>query len=662
MPDLPPEAESALRVALAKEPFARYGSASAFHGALATALDGGAALSLTVSAREAGVRPAAAAGARALGRAGAATDRARGRDRAAVGARATRRRTAPGSSSPSPARPAPASRRSSTAFLAQVRVRWPKSLVALGRASEHFAAAEPYAPFLDALGQLLRGPRARAGRGGARLASADLGGPPARARRRCPAARARSCSKGAAAATACRASSRRSSASSSRASRWCSRSRTCTGPTRPRSTCWASSRRGSPGWPAAGRRDLPAGGGRDRAPSAARPARASWRGAPALDRALARRRSARVEVAAYLARELGAPPPDDLVEFVFRRSDGNPLFLVNVLNHLLQSGAIERREGEVVFARALSSVERTLPEGIVAVIAPEGRAAGGGRPTAARGRERRGRGVHRRARRRARRAGRGRRRGAAARHRPAPPADRAGGRGRVPRRRALEPLPLRPLALPERLLRRRWRRSGASALHLRAGEELARRHAARPQAALVPPGGRTSRRGATSRARSRSTLAAAELAAWRNPKDARPAAREGARARRAAARVRLASHARRPPRPARPPRCRDRRVRRRRGALRPRRGGDLRGAAARARLARRAHHARPHPPRARRERARFRRLRARARARRRPRAGLGRPLLPVQEHRLLGGRRSPRTSAPRRATRISRTRSAGSRC
>lgn len=74
------------------------------------------------------------------------------------------------------------------------------------------------------------------------------------------------------------------------------------------------------------------------------------------------------EVAAFLERELGAPPPAELVEFALRRTEGNPLFLLNVLNHLLQSGAVTRDGGRVVLARSLDSMDRIVPEGIVALI------------------------------------------------------------------------------------------------------------------------------------------------------------------------------------------------------------------------------------------------------------------------------------------------------
>ena len=74
------------------------------------------------------------------------------------------------------------------------------------------------------------------------------------------------------------------------------------------------------------------------------------------------------EVAAFLTRELGAEPPPELVDFALRRTEGNPLFLLNVLNHLLQSGAVTRDGDRVVLARSLDSMDRIVPEGMVALI------------------------------------------------------------------------------------------------------------------------------------------------------------------------------------------------------------------------------------------------------------------------------------------------------
>lgn len=76
----------------------------------------------------------------------------------------------------------------------------------------------------------------------------------------------------------------------------------------------------------------------------------------------------RGDAEALLARELGAAPPPELVELALRRTEGNPLFLVNLLAHLRSSGALVRRDGKLVLLRSVDSLEQSLPEGIAAVI------------------------------------------------------------------------------------------------------------------------------------------------------------------------------------------------------------------------------------------------------------------------------------------------------
>lgn len=249
-------------------------------------------------------------------------------------------------------------------FLARARARHPEAWVALGRAAEHFASAEPFSPFLDALGGLLSGP------GRAELAPAIE----------------------------------------------------TLAPT------WAAH---FPAWVGSGAREEALGGlrSRDRMPREllalierlgeerplilaledlhwADPASVDLLAflAPRLDALplllVATYRPADVEIErhplrgllrhlaqgslpwteivppplgaaeteALLARELGLAPPAELVELVLRRTEGNPLFLLSVLNHLLQSGTLVRREGQLLLLRSLPSIERTLPDGIAAVI------------------------------------------------------------------------------------------------------------------------------------------------------------------------------------------------------------------------------------------------------------------------------------------------------
>ncbi len=229
---------------------------------------------------------------------------------------------------------------------------------------------------------------------------------------------------------------------------------------------------------------------------------------------------ARPEVAAWLARELGIAPPDELIDFALRRSEGNPLFLVNVLNHLFHTGALERRSGEVVFGRPLSSVDRTLPDGIAAVIRQkvdrldaadqkllEAASVEGEQFTAAlvsslvaseelEVEER----LHR----------------VAKLHRLIEPAGETEFPIGTSSSRFRFVHSLYQHALYDALAPKR-----RELFHRRAAEELERLHAPRPQASLVPTAvhfekGRDFPRAIGKR------LAAAELSAWRNPKDARP--------------------------------------------------------------------------------------------------------------------------------------------
>jgi tetratricopeptide (TPR) repeat protein len=74
------------------------------------------------------------------------------------------------------------------------------------------------------------------------------------------------------------------------------------------------------------------------------------------------------EVRRYLEEALGATVPADLVRFVHARTEGNPLFVVNMLDHLLQSGAVQRGPGGAIMARSVSSIEESVPQGLMAVL------------------------------------------------------------------------------------------------------------------------------------------------------------------------------------------------------------------------------------------------------------------------------------------------------
>jgi hypothetical protein len=74
------------------------------------------------------------------------------------------------------------------------------------------------------------------------------------------------------------------------------------------------------------------------------------------------------EVRRYLEEALGTTVPADLVRFVHARTEGNPLFVVNMLDHLLSSGAVQRGPGGAVMARSVSSIEENVPQGLMAVL------------------------------------------------------------------------------------------------------------------------------------------------------------------------------------------------------------------------------------------------------------------------------------------------------
>jgi tetratricopeptide (TPR) repeat protein len=74
------------------------------------------------------------------------------------------------------------------------------------------------------------------------------------------------------------------------------------------------------------------------------------------------------DVRAYVSSELGQEPPAGIVEFVHRKTEGNPLFVTNVVNHLLQTGALVRHPDRLALGRSLESIEESVPEGLMGVL------------------------------------------------------------------------------------------------------------------------------------------------------------------------------------------------------------------------------------------------------------------------------------------------------
>jgi predicted ATPase len=68
------------------------------------------------------------------------------------------------------------------------------------------------------------------------------------------------------------------------------------------------------------------------------------------------------DVAAYIAGRLGGPVAAPLAAFIHERTDGNALFLVNIVDHLAEQGLVERREGQWTLRDGAEAKLTSLPE------------------------------------------------------------------------------------------------------------------------------------------------------------------------------------------------------------------------------------------------------------------------------------------------------------
>jgi predicted ATPase/DNA-binding winged helix-turn-helix (wHTH) protein len=71
-----------------------------------------------------------------------------------------------------------------------------------------------------------------------------------------------------------------------------------------------------------------------------------------------------VDVDAYVAGRLGGPAEDSLAVFVHERTEGNALFMVNIVEHLVQQRLVVRREGEWALRERAETIVASLPEGL----------------------------------------------------------------------------------------------------------------------------------------------------------------------------------------------------------------------------------------------------------------------------------------------------------
>ena len=68
------------------------------------------------------------------------------------------------------------------------------------------------------------------------------------------------------------------------------------------------------------------------------------------------------DVTAYVTGRLGGPVAVTLAEFVHGRTDGNALFMVNIVEHLVQQGLVIRREGQWSLQEGVEAKVASLPE------------------------------------------------------------------------------------------------------------------------------------------------------------------------------------------------------------------------------------------------------------------------------------------------------------
>jgi len=69
-------------------------------------------------------------------------------------------------------------------------------------------------------------------------------------------------------------------------------------------------------------------------------------------------------VAAYVAGRLGGPIAPALAAFVHARTDGNALFMVHIVEHLVQQGLVVRRAGQWALRDRAAGTLASLPEGV----------------------------------------------------------------------------------------------------------------------------------------------------------------------------------------------------------------------------------------------------------------------------------------------------------
>jgi predicted ATPase/DNA-binding winged helix-turn-helix (wHTH) protein len=74
------------------------------------------------------------------------------------------------------------------------------------------------------------------------------------------------------------------------------------------------------------------------------------------------------DVAAYVAGRLGGSVAAPLTAYVYTRTDGNALFMVNIVEHLVQQGVVVRQAGQWTLREGAEAQVASLPEGLQALL------------------------------------------------------------------------------------------------------------------------------------------------------------------------------------------------------------------------------------------------------------------------------------------------------
>jgi len=70
----------------------------------------------------------------------------------------------------------------------------------------------------------------------------------------------------------------------------------------------------------------------------------------------------KAEMTEYLSRESGQSVPENFAELIYRRSGGNPLFMIAALEHMTEHGSIAREGGRLVLKVPLQEIDLGVPE------------------------------------------------------------------------------------------------------------------------------------------------------------------------------------------------------------------------------------------------------------------------------------------------------------